>query len=138
MYSANYPPLICHLKSLLITWKRHPIFWFGRVAAIKMTWPAKLMHHFRVLPVPIPTHILHALQRGVNSFIWNYCKPRIAASATYHSRCKGGLSCQISYPTIKQPNLHISRNIIQRRRYNYGWAWKHQKCPHCESIISRG
>lgn len=89
MYAANYP-LLKHLNTLLTTWRQYPISWFGRIAAVKMTWLPKLLYYFRVLSIPVPSHILRSCQRRRNAFVWADSRPRIAACVLYSPRLAGG------------------------------------------------
>lgn len=90
MYSANYPSLFHQLDSLL-TGNISIYPGSAKLPQLKMTWLPKLLYHFRVLPIPIGSHILRSLQQKINAFIWNYRKPSMAAWVSYRTRLEGGL-----------------------------------------------
>lgn len=56
-----------------------------------MSWLPKILYYFRVLLIPVKSHVLRSLQRGIIVFIWSDCRPRLAARVTYRSRMEGGL-----------------------------------------------
>ncbi|KAJ1112964.1 hypothetical protein NDU88_001224 [Pleurodeles waltl] len=68
--SVNYRLLLQGVRADLAEWRRYPISWTGRIAAIKMSILPRALFLFQRLPVEPPSSSVQTLQREINSFIW--------------------------------------------------------------------
>lgn len=83
--------MLSRLSSLLAAWQSLCFSWLGRVASVKMTLLPKLLYHFRVLPVLIPSYFFRAIQCRVYKYIWGPTRPRVLQTVLLRSRLAGGL-----------------------------------------------
>lgn len=92
LYQANFPPLFRKLSNMLSSWTHLPLSWFGRIVAVCMSYIPELLYFFRVLPVPVPLHVLCIHQRKLLKFIWGPTRPRINKQVLYAGKINGGFS----------------------------------------------
>lgn len=62
LFSANYPPMLSHLSSVMSKWSSLPLAWLVRITVLKMSILHKIIYLFRVLPIQVPSYFLHILQ----------------------------------------------------------------------------
>lgn len=91
LYKANFLPILKKLTDMS-SWAHLPLSWFGRIVAIRMPYPSKLLYFFRAVPVPFPPHILRIHQHKILKFVWGSTHPRINKQILYARRISGGLS----------------------------------------------
>lgn len=70
LLTASYYPLLQSLTILMHTWQFPHLSWMGRIYYVKITVLPKLLYYFRTLPVWVPPHFLHLLQRRIVRLIW--------------------------------------------------------------------
>lgn len=91
LYSANYPPMLTQLSTLLRKWSSLPLAWMGRITVVKMSILPKILYLFRVLPINVPAYFFRILQRKSAQFIWGKLKPRLPQNTLHMARTCGGL-----------------------------------------------
>lgn len=101
LYQANNPPLFSKLSAMFSSWSHLSLSWFGRIVTVCMSYIPKLLYFFRILLVPVPSHILHIHQRKLLKFIWGSTQPRVNKQVLYACRINGGFfvpNLQAYYP----------------------------------------
>lgn len=96
LYDRNYAPLLINISGQINNFPKTFFSWSAKLSAFKMLILPQLLYLFRTLPIPLPCKFFNAINRIMNSYIWNGKRHRCSIAIMSKHRSIGGLG----YPVI--------------------------------------
>lgn len=126
LYIENIKPIIKHVKEKMISWKKLPISFLGRINLIKMTILPMVTYPLSMLFLLMKNNHIKDFTKALSDFIWAGRKPKIKLDILQLPKEQGGWGL----PNITNYVLSMQARIISI------WATDQPKPPWYELEVA--
>ena len=105
LIKLNYEPVLGKIKSIIKTWSRRTLTYFGKATIIKTLILPQIIYQLTNLPSP-PDAYLKDIDNLIFEFLWDKKRPKIKKSQLYLEHSHGGL---------KIPNIYAFSQSLKLR-----------------------